>query len=78
MVQEEMPPVGHAIPIRPKPEPEKVFIARQLEADGIVRTEFGSWVGLKDDYVIFMNNRVFQVMNPDLFKEWYIPAGGPQ
>ena len=76
MAQEEMPPVSNAIPVRPKPEPEKVFIARQLLADGLVRTEAGSWVGMKDDYVIFMNNRVYHVLTPAQYRDWYIPTGG--
>ena len=69
-------PVGNAIPIREKPEPEKVYVARVLTEDTIVRNDLGSWVGLQGDYVIYLNNRIIQVMNPQLFADRYIRVGG--
>jgi hypothetical protein len=71
-------PVGPAIPIREKPEPAKVYVAKVLTEDTIVRNDLGSWVGLTGDYVIYLNNRIVQVMNPELFADRYIRTGGVQ
>lgn len=46
--------------------------------DMIIRNFLGSWVGMRGDYVIYLNNRIIQVMNPELFAHRYIRTGGPQ